>query len=161
MPLPFPIVLVLSAICLAAPAWADFQAGMDAYNRGDRGTASRVWQPLAEQGDANAQVLLGILYEEGLRGPQDSVQAVLWYEKAAAQGNANAQVRLGALYEAGKGVPQDIVQAYKWYTLGEANGDKKAAELRDALTKRMTPDQIAEAQKLAREWKPKTPSVPR
>ena len=155
MCLRFPIALVLLIVWLAVPAWADFQAGMDAYNRGDYGTAFRVWRPLAERGDANAQVLLGILYEEGLFGPQDSVQAVPWFEKAAAQGNTNAQVRLGELYEAGKGVPQDIVQAYKWYTLGEANGDKKAAELLDALTSQMTPAQIAEAQKLVREWKPK------
>ena len=157
MSLRFPIAFVLSFVCLVVPAWADFQAGMDAYNRGDYGTAFRVWRPLAEQGDANVQVLLGILYEKGQYGLQDSVQAVLWFEKAAAQGNANAQVRLGALYEPGKGVPQDIVQAYKWYTLGEANGDKKVAELRDALTNQMTPAQIAEAQLLAREWKPKTP----
>jgi hypothetical protein len=155
MSLRFITALVLSIVCLVVPAWADFQAGMDAYNRGDYGTAFRVWRPLAEQGDANAQVQLGILYEQGLFGPQDSVQAVLWFEKAAAQGNANAQVRLGASYEAGKGVPQDNVQAYKWYTLGETNGDIKASELRDALTNQMTPAQIAEGQQLAREWKPK------
>ena len=54
-----------------------------------------------------------------------------------------------------KGVPKNFVQAYKWYSLAATNGDKPAAELRDALAKQMTPAQIAEAQKLAREWKPK------
>ncbi len=73
----------------------------------------------------------------------------------ATQGNAEAQIRLGTLYEKGNGVPQDFVQAYMWYTLGEANGGKKAAEFRDALAKQMPPAQIAEAQKLAREWKPR------
>jgi TPR repeat protein len=149
------IAIVPLIVCLATLAWADYEAGWDAYNRGDRGSAFREWRPLAEQGDANAQLLLGILYDKGLFGPHDSVDALLWFEKAAAQGNANAQVWLGALYEAGKGVPQDFVQAYKWYTLGEANGDTKAADPRDGLAKQMTPAQIAEAQKLAREWKPK------
>jgi len=59
------------------------------------------------------------------------------------------------MYERGDGVPQDYVQAYMWYHLGAANGATRGAALRDALAKQMTPDQIAEAQKLAREWKPK------
>ena len=54
MALRFPIALVLSVICLAAPAWADYQAGMDAYNGGDYATALREWRPLAEQGDPRA-----------------------------------------------------------------------------------------------------------
>ena len=83
------------------------------------------------------------------------------WEKPLPRGGARAQFNLGVLYERGRGVPQNFVQAQMWYTLGEANGNKKAAEFRDALAKQMTPAQIAKAQKLAREWKPKTPSVPR
>jgi TPR repeat protein len=60
------------------------------------------------------------------------------------------------MHERGDGVPQDNVQAYMWYHLGGATGAKAGAMLRDALAKRMTPDQIAEAQQLAREWKPKS-----
>ena len=63
MALRFPIALVLSVICLAAPAWADYQAGMDAYNSGNYATALREWRPLAEQGDLRAQFRLGSLYE--------------------------------------------------------------------------------------------------
>ncbi len=59
----FPIALVLSIVCLATPAWADFQAGMDAYNLGDYTTAMQEWRPLAEQGDADAQYNLGLLYD--------------------------------------------------------------------------------------------------
>jgi hypothetical protein len=59
------------------------------------------------------------------------------------------------MYDEGQGVPHDIVQAYKWYSLAAMNGDKPAAELRDASAKEMTPAQIAEAQKLVQEWKPK------
>jgi len=191
MSLRFTITFVLSIICLTVPAWADFQAGMDATIRGDYAAALREWRPLAEQGDALAQYNLGMLYRKGRGVPQDDVQARQWYAKAAAQGQAKAQFNLGTLYFNGEGVPkdypqalrwfrlaadqgealaqtkiaimydegqgvsQDIVQAYKWYSLAATNGDKPAAELRDALAKQMTPAQIAEAQKLAQEWKPK------
>lgn len=59
----------------AEAAWADYKAGEEAYNRGDYATALREWRQLAEQGDANAQFLLGILYDKGQRGPHDSVNA--------------------------------------------------------------------------------------
>jgi len=191
MSLRFPIAVVLSIVCLAVPAWADYKAGEDAYNRGDFATALREWRPLAEQGDALAQYNLGVLYRKGRGVPQDDVQARQWYEKAAAQGQAKAQYNLGTLYlngggvpkdyqqalrwfrmaadqgealaqtkigimyDDGQGVPHDFVQAHKWYNLAATNGDKPAAELRDALAKQMTPAQIAEAQQLARERKPK------
>jgi TPR repeat protein len=58
------------------------------------------------------------------------------------------------MYEQGNGVPQDYVEAHKWYTLAAASGDKVAAGLRDLLAKQMTPADIAEAQKMAGEWKP-------
>jgi len=72
----------------------------------------------------------------------------------ADQGHAKAQTNLGFMYGKGHGVTQDYVQAYMWYILA-AQGEKDTGELRDGLAKQMTPAQIAEAQKLAREWKPK------
>jgi hypothetical protein len=71
MPFRFTIVLVLSFVCLAVPSWADGQAGVDAYKRGDYATALRDWRPLAEQGDAGAQFYLGTLYAFGQGVPQD------------------------------------------------------------------------------------------
>jgi TPR repeat protein len=62
-----------------------------------------------------------------------------------------AQVLLGMLYDS----DQDYVQAYKWYNLAAANGHKAGAVLREHLAEKTTPAKIAEAQKLAREWKPK------
>ena len=81
--------------------------------------------------------------------------------KRAAQGHAGAQNNLGGLYEFGHGVTQDHVRAYMWYNVAAAHstGDAQkdvAAENRDEIAGRMTPAQIAEAQKLAREWKPKS-----
>ena len=187
----FPVVLVLSIVCLATPAWGDFKAGEDAYHRSDYATALREWQPLAEQGQAVAQYQLGLLYANGQGVTKDDAKARQWYEKAAAQGHVEAQVnlgillmyarggqqdykmavyylrlsanqgndlaqrRLGQMYERGDGVQQDYVKAYMWYSLGAANGVEAGARLRDTLAKKMDPDQIAEAQKLAREWKPK------
>jgi len=123
----------------------------------DYAKARQWYEQAAAQGNAAAQNNLGTLYFKGEAVPQDYVLARHWYEKSAAQGNADAQLNLGALYENGQGVPQNFVQAYKWYILAGASGDNRGIAFRDDLAKRMTPAQIDEAQKLAREWKPKTP----
>ena len=157
MPLQFPIALVLSLVCLVVPAWADYQAGMDANNRGDYATALREWRPLAEQGDARAQFDLGLLYENGDGVPRDNAKAHRWYEKSAAQGGAKAQFYLGMQSAFGEGGPLDLVQAHMWYSLAAGNGHAAATVYRDDLARQMTPAQITEAHKRAREWKPKTP----
>ena len=78
--------------------------------------------------------------------------------RAAEQGDATAQVNLGVLYNNGQGVPQNYVQAHMWYNLAAAQGadiSVQARTNRDGVVARMTPAQIAEAQRLAIEWKPK------
>ncbi len=123
-------LFIAAALCagftlgLTAPAWAGLDEGVAAYNRGDYATAIRVWRPLSEQGNANAQSMLGLLYGKG------------------------------------QGVPQDYAQAHMWYNLAASRlppGDTRdiAVKSRDNVAMRMTPAQISEAQKLAREWKPK------
>ena len=109
--------LVLSSFCLSMPAWADFQAGMTAYDSEDYATALREWQPLAEQGDAQAQYHVGLLYHKGRGVSQDDAQARKWYAKAAAQGQAKAQFSLGTLYFNGEGGPKDYQQALRWFRL--------------------------------------------
>jgi TPR repeat protein len=117
---------------------------------------ARQWyEKAAAQGQAKAQYNLGTLYLNGSGVPKDYQQALRWFRLAADQGEALAQTKIGIMYDDGQGVPHDFVQAHKWYNLAATNGDKPAAELRDALAKQMTPAQIAEAQQLAREWKPK------
>ena len=151
-------VLVALAVALgltgpvAAGPYEDAEA---AYDKGDFATALRLWRPLAEQGDALAQSNLGIMYAKGEGVPQDYAAAVKWYRLAADQGHASAQSNLGAMYDNGQGVPQDYVQAHKWWNLAAVAGDKDAIKSRDLVAGKMTPAQIAEAQKLAREWKPK------
>jgi TPR repeat protein len=87
---------------------------------------------------------------------------VSWYRKAAEQGYARAYNNLGTMYALGQGVPLDYVQAHKWFGLASSPDDgsekesrETAVKNRDIVAARMTPAQIAEAQKLAREWKPK------
>jgi TPR repeat protein len=122
-------------------------------------TEALKWYRLAAaQGLAPAQTALGIMYVNGYGVPQDNAEALKWYHLAAAQGHARAQLNLGLMYVNGYGVPQDYVQAYKWFNLAAANFTEK--QDRDAAVKgcdyvaaRMTPAQIVEAKKLAREWK--------
>ena len=133
----------------------DFSEGVNAYQRGDYATALRIYRQLADQGYADAQCNLGFMYGQGQGVAKDYAEAMRWCRKAADQGYADAQYNLGLMYGFGKGVTQDIVQAHMWYTLAVASGDRSAGALRDALATKMTPAQIARAQKLAREWKPK------
>ena len=109
----------------------------------------------AAQGLAKAQFNLGTLYFNGEGAPKDYQQALRWFRLAADQGEALAQTKIAIMYEEGQGVPQNIIQAYKWYSLAATNGDKSAPLLRDRLAQQMTPAQIAKAQALVKEWKPK------
>lgn len=113
---------------------------------------------MAEGGNADAQANLGVAYANGEGVPQDGAEAAKWYRKAADQGNARAQNNLGLMYAKGQGVPQDGAEAHKWFNLAASKStgedQKKFAELRDTIAAKMTPQQIAEAQRLAREWKP-------
>jgi TPR repeat protein len=98
------------------------------------------------------------MYDEGQGVRQDHTEAMKWFNLAAAGGYAKAQLNLGIRYAQGEGVPQDYVQAHKWFNLAAATYTEKetrdeAAKARDRVAARMTPAQIAEAQKLAREWK--------
>src|SRR5208283_394967 len=113
------------------------------------------WLPLAEQGDARAQSNLALMYANGRGVPQDYAAAVSWYLKAAEQGDAEAQSNLGLMYVNGRGVPRDYVSALMWFNLAAAKGDQIAKRNRDRVAATMTPAQIAEAQQLTLEWKPK------
>ena len=73
----------------------DFQKGSDAYNRGDYALALREFTPLAEQGDADAQFNLGLMYRNGEGVQQDHKESAKWFRRAAEQGHAGAQSRLG------------------------------------------------------------------
>jgi TPR repeat protein len=115
----------------------------------------------AEQGNAEARFHLGIMYDEGQVVPQDHTEAAKWYLLAASQGNAQAQYNLGLAYAKGEGVAQDNVQAHVWLNLSAtrftASDRSRAAAIRnrDVVAGKMTPEELAEAQRLAREWRPR------
>jgi len=106
----------------------------------------------AEQGHAKAQYNLGWMYSKGDGVLQDDKEAVKWYRKAAEQGHAGAQYYLGVMYAYGKGVVQDYVMAHMHWNIVSVSGYKDAIKNRGIVEKKMTATQIAEAQKLAREW---------
>ena len=195
------IVALAGAGCTGPFAEADA-----AYERGDYGTAIRLIRPLADQGDADAEFALGVMYVRGLGVRQDDFEAVQWFRKAAEQGKLEAETNLGIMYAGGHGVMKDYAAAVKWYLLAAERGDPDAqhnlgllyedghgvtqdyvlahmwyslavaryADLgkqpreelekeypedsmkrRDAIAAKMTSAEIAESQKLVREWKPK------
>jgi uncharacterized protein len=147
---------------LAGQGNADAQYDLGAMYRDGKGVpqdyaeAVKWWRKAADQGNAHAQGGLGGFYEYGWGVLQDKAEAANWYRRAAAQGNKYAQYTLGNIYASGRGgVPLDYVLAYMWFNLAAAGGDRLSERDRDIVAAQMTPAQIAEALKLAREWKPK------
>ena len=114
-------------------AWADtpaqqFQQGFEAATREDYQTAFKLWLPLAEQGDADAQYNLGLMYDNGRGVKQDDFEAVKWFRQAAEQGYTDAQFNLGVMYAKGQGVRQDKGQAKEWFGKACDNGYQDGCE---------------------------------
>src|SRR5208337_376285 len=99
------LALALFGVARAGP----FEDAQAADQKGDYATELQILRPLAEQGNALAQLGLGVMYVNGHGVSQDYAQAVIWYRKAADQGNGRAQLGLGLMYANGHGVPQDYV----------------------------------------------------
>jgi len=130
--------------------------------RQDYAAVAKWSRKAAEQGEAIAQANLGAMYLEGKGVPQDYAEVAKWSRMAAEQGNAIAQSILGMIHSEGLGVTKDYVEAYMWVTLSVAGSTDKqspffqqTADLRASIAKKMNPQQIAEAQRRAKEWKPK------
>ncbi len=151
---------------------AQYRLGF-AYQYSSRGVpkddteAAKWYRKAAEQGQVQAQLALAGWHARcgGNIGPLcllrmgspnlDYTEAAKWYRLAAEQGNAEAQLNLGIMSTEGQGVPQDHVMAHKWLNLAAAQGGTTrdtAVKSRDAVAAKMSPEQIAEAQRVAREW---------
>jgi TPR repeat protein len=190
-----------AAYRLVAPGWAgpslDAAAAHAAYQKGHHARALRLAQPLAEQGDAGAQSLVGLIHYVGRGVVRDDAKAAKWLRLAADQGDAAARFRLGLMYSEGHGVPQDHAEAAKWYRLAAdqrhpqaqynlgllyATGEgveqdyrmahmwlnlavvhfppserpkrNAAIRSRDLMAGKLSREEVAEAQKLARAWQP-------
>ena len=146
----------------AEQGYAHAQSNLGTLIRDGQGVAQDdteavMWfRKAADQGDAVAEFLLGNQYAFGKGVPQDYSEAMSWFRKAAEQGHPRAMHDLGVIYAKGLGVPQDYVRAHMWFSLSAAQGEQMAVKTLEMAERMMTPTQITEAQKLARDWKSAT-----
>ena len=145
------VVLVITMLCASAVYAGDSEDGDAAIISKNYSLALSKFKSAAVKNNAYAQSQVGNMYNEGLGVVQDYAEAVKWYRLAAAQGNASAQHNLGLMYGKGQGLPMDDVRAHMWFNLAAAKGIAVAVKSRDIVAKKMTPQKMAEAQKLARE----------
>ena len=116
-------------------------------------TALGYYEKASDQGDATAQFNLGACYANGQGVTKNEEEAAKWYRKAADQGDANGQCALGACYCNGTGVTKDEVEAYKWTLLAAAQGNEVAKKNNEIIEPKLSANQRAEGQRLAREWR--------
>ena len=140
--------LLISCLFLSANAAADLIEGLVALQAKDYEAALR---ELRSSRDPRSHYFLGTMYEEGEGVLQDYKEAVKWYTKGAEHGDADAQTNLGVMYVQGRGVLQDNVYAHMWWNIASSKGSEIARKNRDMVAEKMTSEQIAEAQRLARE----------
>ena len=123
--------------------------------------AARWYRRAAEQGNAIAQVNLALMYALGEGVLRDDLQAHMWINLAAEQGDAKAQFALGLMYRNGESVSQDYVRAHMWLNLAasslaiDTDMRERAREYRDAIARRFSPEELARAQRMAHEWRPR------
>ena len=154
--------LLASSPLAAQNLEADMKQAAGAYERKDMATAVRIWKTWAGKGNAEARTLLGAMYWSGEGVPRDHKEAARLYLLAANQGYARAQNDIGFMLGFGEGVPpRNDVDAYKWLSLAvngytAKNQDRLAQARKDlaTLTSRMTPAQIAEAERRIKAFKP-------
>lgn len=146
-------MLVALALLATRAALADFDTGCAAFDRGDYQTARKEWEPLAQEGHAQAQFRLGCLYTFGQGVPEDHALALRLFRLAAEQGDADAQNNLGGMYAEGLGVAPDQVAAYMWFELAASAGHETAIRNRAYLAEAMSAAQIARAKVRAGEWR--------
>ena len=182
----FRAIIMAMMMVFTVTAHADVVKGIAAYKVGDYQTALNEFHKSADEGSADAQFYIGVLYDFGYIVEQDDQEAVKWYRRAAEQGqpdaqhnlgqmyfkgrgveqvdqeaavwfrraaqqgNAIAQYNIGVMYAKGEGVLQDYNRAHMWANIGADNGHDVAVELRKTLEELMTPQQISNAQAMAR-----------
>ena len=131
-----------------------FNADMDILDSDSHAnTAVGRWRHSAGRGDAEAQYKLGLAYIKGRGSSENKSEGARWLRQAAEQGHTGAQFNMGVAYALGTGVLQDAVMAHMWFNLAAAKGNERARENRIKILRRMNGEQVAEAQRLARDWK--------
>lgn len=139
---------------LSLPAAADIETARDLMESGQFEAARKQLWPAARSGNADAEELIGVMYALGLGVEKDLVRAFDWYLRSAMKGHPGAQSGIGWYYEEGLGMPApDLIRAYLWYGLSAIGGDPDAAISIDEVAKKMTPEQITQAQALIDDYR--------
>lgn len=128
---------------------ATYDEALVAKDNGDYANAFKLLRPLAVQGDARSQFQLSLLLAHGQGVPRDLKESLKWLRLAATRGDASAQSNLGAAYSRGVGVPRDDIHAVVWFTIAATSGSKEAMANRSVALRRMTPQQIRQAEEMA------------
>lgn len=130
----------------------NFEEGLKFFYDKDYVNAAISFEKAAGLGDAEAQFSLGDMYAQGLGVSQDDQKAMSWFRKAAEQGFIPAQVNLGVMYTQGQCVKQNLVEAHKWFNIAGGAVDEEGVDLREIVEEQMSPEEISEAMRLAKEW---------
>jgi TPR repeat protein len=145
------LMLLLAVVCSSAGA-------VDVPDASDPFGVIKYSLPYAEKGVVTAQLTVASTYYYGKNAPQDYNKAIKWFRLAAQQGDATAQNFLGLMYLKAQGVPKDLVRAHMWSNLAAASGkpgrmltEDDLKQIRDELAKQMTPQQVADAQKMGKD----------
>lgn len=143
------------------PAQATFEAGLDAFLRGDHASAAARWEPLARSGHAQSAFNLGRMGELGQGAPADDAAAAAWFRIAAERGHPGAQHALGQLIAEGRGGESDPVEAHLWLALAARQAVPGSAGARlialqvEALRRRLSADQVTDAEAALANWSPR------
>lgn len=141
-------------LACATPASADIEDGRTLMEAGRFAEAMTAFLPAARSGNAEAEELIGVMYAMGLGVARDDTRAFEWYLRAAMKGHPGAQSGVGWYYEVGRGMPvPDLVRAYMWYVLSAIGGDPDAAISQDEVRRRMSPDEIAQAEIMVEDYR--------
>lgn len=116
--------------------------------------AARWYNLAARQGNPEGEFYLARCYSRGDGVPKNHLEAAKWYRLAALQGNPDAQYQLGRCYVLHEGVEKNNIMAYMWLNLAAITGNESARQDRDGVAQRMTDAEIANAQRLSKEWSP-------
>jgi len=145
--------LILLTVVSTQPVLADVEKGRQLMEQSRFEAAMQAFLPAAQAGNADAEELIGVMYAMGLGVERDDRRAFEWYLRASMKAHPGAQSGIGWYYEVGRGVSKDLVRAYMWYVLSAIGGDPDAAISQEEVIKKMTKQQVKEAQILISDYK--------
>jgi TPR repeat protein len=153
------MALILWMLTVAAPARADYEAGIRHYEAKRHLDAINEFTVLAERGHGGSEFMIGVMYFYGAGVPKDTGIAAVWFHKSALKGHPPAQLAFGSIHIRGVGVEQNLTDAYMWLMLAAQSNVPglvtQATTLRDDAQKEMNAQQVEDARRRAREWRPR------